>query len=56
LDDLEKLVATHPEMQTAVAQMGHQQETDMMVAEAMSQLRLYKPAAACVPGVVMATS
>eukprot|EP00775_Hariotina_reticulata_P008788 gene8788-8966_t len=55
LDDLEKLVAAHPEMQTAVAQMGHQQETDMMVAEAMSQLRLYN-AASCMPGVVMAKS
>jgi hypothetical protein len=39
--DLARLVEVHPEMHAAVQQMVTQQETDMMVAEAMRQLRLY---------------
>jgi hypothetical protein len=41
LEDLAKLVEAHPEMEGAVQQIVTQQETDMMVAEAMRQLRLY---------------
>lgn len=41
LEDLAKLVEAHPEMEGAVKQIVTQQETDMMVAEAMRQLRLY---------------
>eukprot|EP00879_Flechtneria_rotunda_P016543 GHRR01017312.1.p1 GENE.GHRR01017312.1~~GHRR01017312.1.p1 ORF type:complete len:426 (+),score=183.95 GHRR01017312.1:923-2200(+) len=41
LEDLSKLAEVHPEMETAVKQIVVQQETDMMVAEAMRQLRLY---------------
>jgi hypothetical protein len=44
--DLGALVASHPEMEGAVRQMLVQQETDMMVAEAMRQLRLYNEAGA----------
>ncbi len=40
LEDLVKLVEQHPEMEGAMKQMGTAQETDMMVAEAMRQLRL----------------
>jgi hypothetical protein len=45
LADLARLVEAHPEMAAAVQQMVTQQETDMMVAEAMRQLRLYNDAA-----------
>lgn len=41
LEDLARLVEAHPEMEGAVKQIVTQQETDMMVAEAMRQLRLY---------------
>jgi hypothetical protein len=41
LEDLARLVEAHPEMEGAVQQIVTQQETDMMVAEAMRQLRLY---------------
>lgn len=41
LEDLAKLVESHPEMEGAVKQIVTQQETDMMVAEAMRQLRLF---------------
>lgn len=41
LEELAKLVQAHPEMESAVKQIVTQQETDMMVAEAMRQLRLY---------------
>jgi CRP-like cAMP-binding protein len=44
--DLGALVAAHPEMEGAVRQMLVQQETDMMVAEAMRQLRLFNEAGA----------
>eukprot|EP00882_Tetradesmus_deserticola_P008723 GHRQ01009199.1.p1 GENE.GHRQ01009199.1~~GHRQ01009199.1.p1 ORF type:complete len:243 (+),score=92.16 GHRQ01009199.1:827-1555(+) len=59
LDDLARLVETHPEMESAVKQMATQQETDMMVAEAMRQLQLYgdcAPQHAHIPEVVMAAS
>jgi CRP-like cAMP-binding protein len=59
LDDLARLVEAHPEMESAVKQIVTQQETDMMVAEAMRQLRLYGDCAAHhahVPDVVMAAS
>jgi hypothetical protein len=46
LDDLARLVEAHPEMESAVKQIVTQQETDMMVAEAMRQLRLYGDGAA----------
>lgn len=39
--DLAKLVEAHPEMEQAVKQIVTQQETDMMVAEAMRQLQLF---------------
>jgi CRP-like cAMP-binding protein len=58
-DDLERLVEAHPEMESAVKQIVTQQETDMMVAEAMRQLRLYGDVAAHhvrAPDVVMAAS
>lgn len=45
LDDLKKLVEAHPEMESAVKQIVTQQETDMMVAEAMRQLHLYNDCA-----------
>eukprot|EP00878_Enallax_costatus_P009559 GHUV01009989.1.p2 GENE.GHUV01009989.1~~GHUV01009989.1.p2 ORF type:complete len:143 (+),score=49.47 GHUV01009989.1:1910-2338(+) len=45
LADLQKLVEVHPEMESAVKQIVTQQETDMMVAEAMRQLRLYNDCA-----------
>jgi hypothetical protein len=41
LADLARLVESHPEMEGAVKQIVTQQETDMMVAEAMRQLRLF---------------
>jgi hypothetical protein len=41
LEDLARLVEAHPEMEGAVKQIVTQQETDMMVAEAMRQLQLY---------------
>lgn len=59
LDDLARLVEAHPEMESAVKQIVTQQETDMMVAEAMRQLRLYGDCAGRhthVPDVVMAAS
>jgi hypothetical protein len=59
LDDLARLVEAHPEMESAVKQIVTQQETDMMVAEAMRQLRLYGDSAGLhthVPDVVMAAS
>ena len=40
LEELGRLVEAHPEMEGAVQQIVHQQETDMMVAEAMRMLRL----------------
>jgi hypothetical protein len=58
-DDLGRLVEAHPEMESAVKQIVTQQETDMMVAEAMRQLRLYGDVAAHharAPDVVMAAS
>lgn len=39
--ELEKLVEQHPEMGPAVQRIVVQQETDMMVAEAMRQLRIF---------------
>lgn len=66
LADLQKLVEAHPEMESAVKQIVTQQETDMMVAEAMRQLRLYNDCAhvllsrphvgGCQAGVVVAKS
>lgn len=62
LEDLERLVEAHPEMESAVKQIVTQQETDMMVAEAMRQLRLYNDCQQHhmrmpgVPDVVMANS
>ena len=41
VSDLAKLVEAHPEMEQAVKQIVTQQETDMMVAEAMRQLQLF---------------
>ncbi len=41
LGDLLKLVEAHPEMEPAVKQIVTQQETDLMVAEAMRELRLF---------------
>lgn len=41
LEELAKLVEAHPEMESAVRHIVTQQETDMMVAEAMRQLRLF---------------
>jgi hypothetical protein len=41
LQDLRRLVEMHPEAKGAVQAMLTQQETDMMVAEAMCQLHIY---------------
>jgi hypothetical protein len=41
VSDLAKLVEAHPEMAQVVKQIATQQETDMMVAEAMRQLQLF---------------
>lgn len=65
LEDLSRLVECHPEMASAVNQIATQQETDLMVAEAMRQLQLYNGAAVaaaaaaaapCSPDVVLASS
>lgn len=54
--DLQKLVDAHPEMERAVKQIVIQQETDLMVAEAMRQLRLVSECEHLqVPSVMVAT-
>lgn len=41
VEDIRQLVLQHPEVEPAVNQIVVQQETDMMVAEAMRQLRIF---------------
>ena len=43
VDDVLALLADHPEMEGVVQQICAQQRTDMMVADAMRQLRLSFP-------------
>jgi CRP-like cAMP-binding protein len=47
VSELRRLVEQRPELAECVRQMVMQQETDMMVAEAMRQLRLYNDAQCC---------
>ncbi len=47
LSELRRLVEQRPELEASVRQMVMQQETDMMVAEAMRQLRLANDAHCC---------
>jgi DNA transposition AAA+ family ATPase len=47
VSELRRLVELRPELEASVRQMVMQQETDMMVAEAMRQLRLANDTHCC---------